>query len=116
MRRYLFILLVVGFGMSLQATVLAQESVLGKIEFPNSGSAEAQESFLNGVRMLHSFEWEDAAEAFQEAQRIDPDFALAYWGEALSHSGGQLLKQPGRNLKSMALKTGSIFSNTTFKV
>lgn len=34
--------------------------------------------------MLHSFEFEDAAEAFQEAQRQDPDFALAYWGEAMA--------------------------------
>ncbi len=69
-------------------TGAAQESVLGKIEFPNSGSAEAQEAFLNGVRMVHSFEWEDAVEAFQEAQRLDPDFYLAYWGEALSHYEG----------------------------
>ena len=66
----------------------AQESVLGKIEFPNSGAAEAQEAFLNGVRMVHSFEWEDAVEAFQQAQQIDPDFVLAYWGEALSHYVG----------------------------
>ena len=66
----------------------AQEDVLGKIEFPNSGKAEAQSDFLNGVRKVHSFEWEDAIESFQEAQRIDPDFVLAYWGEALSHYEG----------------------------
>lgn len=66
----------------------AQEDVLGRIDFPNSGSAEAQTAFLNGVRMVHSFEWEDAIESFQEAQRIDPDFYLAYWGEALSHYEG----------------------------
>ncbi|HXV59537.1 MAG TPA: hypothetical protein VEK15_02500 [Vicinamibacteria bacterium] len=74
--------------MSSAALATAQESVLGKIEFENSGAPEAQDAFLNGVRMLHSFEWEDAAEAFQEAQRIDPDFALAFWGEALSYSYG----------------------------
>ena len=32
--------------------------------------------------MLHSFEYDDAAEAFQEAQRLDSAFAMAYWGEA----------------------------------
>jgi tetratricopeptide (TPR) repeat protein len=69
-------------------TGYAQEDVLGKIEFPNSGKAEAQDDFLNGVRKVHSFEWEDAIESFQEAQRIDPDFVLAYWGEALSHYEG----------------------------
>jgi tetratricopeptide (TPR) repeat protein len=66
----------------------AQESGLGKIDFPNSGSAEAQLAFLNGMGMVHSFEWEDAIESFQEAQKIDPDFVLAYWGEALSHYEG----------------------------
>ncbi len=66
----------------------AQQNVLGTIDIPNSGSAEAQNAFLNGVRMVHSFEWEDAIEAFQEAQKIDPDFYLAYWGETVSHYVG----------------------------
>jgi len=57
---------------------------LGSIAFPNSGSAEAQNVFLIGMKALHSFEFEAAAEAFLEAQSIDPYFALAYWGEALS--------------------------------
>jgi tetratricopeptide (TPR) repeat protein len=60
----------------------------GQVHFPNSGSASAQRDFLDGVRLLHSFEWEDAAEAFRKAQQADPAFALAYWGEALSHNGG----------------------------
>lgn len=70
------------------APALGQSGGLGTIEFPNSGNEAAQEDFLDGVRLLHSFEWEDAAEAFQRAQEADPDFALAYWGEALSHTGG----------------------------
>ena len=59
---------------------------LGSLEFPNSGAPEAQEPFVRGVLLLHSFEFQDAAEAFREAQEIDPDFALAYWGEALTHN------------------------------
>ena len=55
---------------------------LGRIEFPNSGPPEAQEAFLRGVLLLHSFEYSDSAESFREAQKLDPDFALAYWGEA----------------------------------
>lgn len=58
---------------------------LGTITFPNTGAAEAQKAFINGVLMLHSFEYEDASDSFLEAQRIDPDFALAYWGESLTH-------------------------------
>ena len=32
---------------------------------------------------LHSFGYEDAIDAFREAQKKDPGFALAYWGEAM---------------------------------
>ena len=65
---------------------VAAASDLGRIEFPNSGAAEAQEPFIRGVLLLHSFEYEDAREAFREAQEVDPDFALAYWGEAMTHN------------------------------
>jgi len=61
-----------------------QSPPLGRISFPNSGSASAQPAFIRGVLLLHSFEYDDAIEAFREAQRLDPGFALAYWGEALS--------------------------------
>lgn len=32
---------------------------------------------------LHSFGYEDALDAFRAARRIDPQFAMAYWGEAM---------------------------------
>jgi len=41
---------------------------------------------VRGVLLLHSFEYDDAIEAFRQAQRIDPAFAMAYWGEALSYN------------------------------
>jgi tetratricopeptide (TPR) repeat protein len=68
------------------ALVVAGEGRLGQIHFPNSGSPEAQEAFIEGVLLLHSFEYEDAREAFQAAQQTDPSFALAYWGEAMTHN------------------------------
>jgi tetratricopeptide (TPR) repeat protein len=36
------------------------------------------------VAWLHSFGYEEALGAFREAEEIDPGFALAYWGEAMS--------------------------------
>lgn len=60
--------------------------VLGTIDFPNSGAAAAQDPFIRGVLLLHSFEYEDARAAFREARRADPSFALAYWGEAMTHN------------------------------
>jgi tetratricopeptide (TPR) repeat protein len=35
---------------------------------------------------LHSFMYEDAIDAFRAAQKIDPNFVMAYWGEAMSFS------------------------------
>ena len=58
---------------------------LGIVHFPNSGKPAAQEPFLRGVALLHSFEYEEAAEQFRAAQKIDPSFAMAYWGEALTN-------------------------------
>src|SRR5262249_21452991 len=57
---------------------------LGTISFPTSATGAAQTAFLTGVKALHNFEFDTAAEAFREAQKADPNFALAYWGEAMS--------------------------------
>jgi tetratricopeptide (TPR) repeat protein len=54
------------------------------LSFPNSGAPAAQPAFLRGVAWLHSFGYEEAIDAFREAQKTDPDFAMAYWGEALA--------------------------------
>ncbi|MGE0360253.1 MAG: hypothetical protein AB7H93_17545 [Vicinamibacterales bacterium] len=58
----------------------------GSITFPTSGAAAAQPAFLTGVMALHNFEFDEAAVAFQQAQKADPNFAMAYWGEAMSHN------------------------------
>src|SRR5438552_19162103 len=57
---------------------------LGTINFPTSAKGPAQTAFLVGVKALHNFEFDTAAEAFRDAQKADPGFALAYWGEAMS--------------------------------
>ena len=66
------------------AAMTADEPVLGNISFPNSGADEAQGAFLTGVKALHSFQFDEARFAFEEAQKIDTSFALAYWGQAMS--------------------------------
>jgi hypothetical protein len=79
--------------LSLIASVKTQErhdhaatgGALGSVAFPNSGKPSAQPHFLRGLALLHSFEYEEAAEAFRDAQRTDPAFAMAYWGEALTY-------------------------------
>ncbi len=65
------------------ASATAQQD-FGEVAFLNSGPAAAQADFLHGLAQLHNFEYEDAAEHFRKAQQIAPDFALAFWGEAMT--------------------------------
>jgi tetratricopeptide (TPR) repeat protein len=66
------------------ASLRSQE--LGAIDFPTSGSPSAQPAFIKGALLMHSFEYDDAKEAFQQAQQADPGFAMAYWGEAMTYN------------------------------
>jgi tetratricopeptide (TPR) repeat protein len=59
---------------------------LGRIEIEVTGSEEAREDFIRGLLLLHSFEYKDAREAFQQAREKDQDFVMAYWGEAMTHN------------------------------
>ncbi len=61
-------------------------SKLGKIEFPTSGSKEVQRHFLRGVAALHSFWYEEALKAFRQSTKVDPNFVMGYWGEAMAHN------------------------------
>ena len=68
------------------SNLIGQESQLGKVEFPTSGSDKAQAHFLRGLAALHSFWYEEALEAFRESTKVEPDFAMGYWGEAMTHN------------------------------
>jgi len=59
---------------------------LGTINFPTSAKPAAQAAFLTGTKALYNFEFDLAGEAFQQAQKADPSFALGYWGEAMSYN------------------------------
>src|SRR5438552_11750118 len=72
--------------LALGAHPSTQARGFGVITFPTSGSAEAQPHFLRGVAALHSFEYEEANEAFRQVQKIDPGFEMAYWGEAMTYN------------------------------
>ncbi len=75
---------------ALSGSLIAQESAdaprLGTVDFPTSGTPQAQEYFTLGLLYLHSFEYGSAATEFRKAQKEQPDFALAYWGEAMAHN------------------------------
>jgi tetratricopeptide (TPR) repeat protein len=85
----------------------AQTRHLGTIDFPTSGARAAQASFTRGVLLLHSFEYRDAAQAFREAQRLDPRFALAYWGEALTYTHPVWNEQDRNAARAVLQRLGS---------
>jgi tetratricopeptide (TPR) repeat protein len=68
------------------ATAALGQNDAGDVSFANSGAAEAQKPFLHGLALLHDFEYENAAKAFRDAQKIDPSFAMAYWGQAMTYT------------------------------
>src|SRR6185436_9452105 len=55
---------------------------LGVVSFPNSGARAAQQPFIRGLALLHSFEYDDARATLRAAEQADSSFAMAYWGEA----------------------------------
>ena len=57
---------------------------LGTHVFPVTTSSKQAQLFINqGVNLAYGFNHAEAARAFAEAARLDPDCAMAYWGQAL---------------------------------
>lgn len=83
MRRLLFVSFVFLLASAVSDGSAAE---LGQVDFPTSGAPAAREPFLRGVAALHSFWYDEAADAFREAQKADPGFAMAYWGEAMTYN------------------------------
>jgi hypothetical protein len=55
---------------------------LGTVNFPTSCSAAAANWTTRGAALLHSFGYEEARAAFNEAAKADPTCAMACWGIA----------------------------------
>jgi Tfp pilus assembly protein PilF len=71
----------------ISTSVLAAEyESIGTFDFPTSGSPQAQVHFELGVGYLHSFGFIQAQREFKLAQEIEPDFAMAYWGETFTYN------------------------------
>ncbi len=58
---------------------------LGQLEMPATTSDDnAYRHFQTGVKLLHTYEFPEAIWSMREAQRLDPGFAMAYWGEIIA--------------------------------
>jgi tetratricopeptide (TPR) repeat protein len=57
---------------------------LGPITYKvTTASAQAQAYFDQGLRLAYAFNHNEAQRAFRKAQKLDPDCAMCFWGEAL---------------------------------
>jgi hypothetical protein len=66
---------------------------LGTVDFKISCAPAVRVNFNRGVALLHSFWHDQAFLAFENVASSDPDCAIAYWGEAMTHFH-QLLASP----------------------
>ena len=57
---------------------------LGSHTFPVSARNRDAQTFMNqGLNLAYAFNHAEARRAFREAARLDPELAMAYWGQAL---------------------------------
>ena len=83
-----------------------QEVNLGEISLDVSGSEAAFPVFKEGMLLMHSFEFKDAGEKFAEAQKLDPNFGMAYWGEAMTKNHALWREQELDEAKEILAKLG----------
>jgi tetratricopeptide (TPR) repeat protein len=58
---------------------------LGNHVFPVSTKNKQAQLFMNqGLNLSYAFNHAEAGRAYREAERLDPDLAIAFWGEALA--------------------------------
>lgn len=59
---------------------------LGILNFPiTTSNPVAQRYFTQGIAFAYGFNHAAAIASFREAQRLDPDCAMCWWGEAFAH-------------------------------
>jgi hypothetical protein len=84
MRRFLLPVLSAAVALAQQHHIQHQHAVagLGTVNFPASCNAPAQTWISRGAALLHSFGYEEARMAFEQAAKADRTCAMAHWGVA----------------------------------
>lgn len=67
-----------------QEAHLGDQAELGTVHFQADCSDEAGVAFDRGLALMHHMMYVQAREAFVAAREIDPECAMAWWGEATS--------------------------------
>src|SRR5258708_38888091 len=64
------------------------EEEVGSVHFLTSCQPDLTGNFNRAVALLHSFQYEQARQAFAEISERYPECAMAQWGMAMSHYHG----------------------------
>ncbi|HVO80148.1 MAG TPA: hypothetical protein VMT28_05425 [Terriglobales bacterium] len=64
------------------------QAELGAVKFQMSCAKTLEPSFNRAVALLHSFQYEQARQAFGDISKEDPGCAMAQWGVAMSYYHG----------------------------
>jgi hypothetical protein len=75
----------VGTALAQHQREAGEPEKIGKVNFPISCDPALQPQFNRAVALLHSFWYEEAAEAFAAVAEKDPACGMAYWGIAMTH-------------------------------
>src|SRR6185436_6190631 len=95
-------------GMVLGAT-------LAVVNLRPAAQSQAESLLTRGTTALHLFEYEQANELFRQARQLNPELALAYWGDAMTYNqtlwghedveaGRQVLARLGRTAAAREAK------------
>jgi tetratricopeptide (TPR) repeat protein len=76
-----------GFSQEEHHHAISEEEV-GSVHFLTSCRPDQTGDFNGAVALLHSFQYEQARQAFAEISERDPQCAMAQWGVAMSHYHG----------------------------
>jgi Tfp pilus assembly protein PilF len=76
---------------------------LGKVDFPVSCNAAAQEEFNRAMALFHSFWFDPAKKSFSKVLEHDPECGMAHWGIAIMSMGNPFAWPPN----PAALKAGA---------
>ncbi len=71
-------------GIVLLAGLAGMGAGNGKAVIPNSCNMAAQAGLETGLQALHNFEYEEAGQAFETAEKADNGCAMAWWGAAMT--------------------------------
>lgn len=67
-----------------QPIEVSANASIGEVNFPISGSKQAQDRFERALALMHHMMYVQAEKEFTELARAEPDIAMAHWGIAMT--------------------------------